>query len=53
MPIEDQGKCLISELEYIENERRLENLNTLQLKPEHALAARGLIHALQLNGGAM
>ncbi|MDA7512582.1 helix-turn-helix transcriptional regulator [Verrucomicrobia bacterium] len=53
MPIEDQGKCLISELEYIENERRLENLNTLQLKPEHALEARGLIHALQLNGGAM
>ena len=53
IPIEDQGKCLISELEYIENERRLENLNTLQLKPEHALEARSLIHALQLHGGAL
>ncbi len=49
-PIEDQGECLVSELEYIENERRLENLNTLQLKPEHALEARKLVQALQRNG---
>ena len=51
-PIEDQGQCLLSELEYIENERRLENLNTLQLKPEHALEARRLVQALVKAGGA-
>lgn len=51
-PIEDQGQCLLSELEYIENERRLENLNTLQLKPEHALNARKLVQALRNQGGA-
>ena len=51
-PIEDQGDCLISELEYIENERRLENLNTLQMKPEHALEARRLVLALMQSGGS-
>ncbi|MDC0325329.1 helix-turn-helix domain-containing protein [bacterium] len=51
-PIEDQGKCLLSELEYIENERRLENLNTIQLKPEHALEARQLVQALIRAGGS-
>ncbi|MBT5927119.1 MAG: HAD family hydrolase, partial [Verrucomicrobia bacterium] len=51
-PIEDQGECLLSELEYIENERRLENLNTLQLKPEHALEARQLLQALVRAGGS-
>lgn len=50
-PIEDQGQCLLSELEYIENERRLENLNTLQLKPEHALEARRLVQSLIKAGG--
>ena len=43
---------LATELEYIENERRLENLNTLQLKPEHALEARRLVQALIKAGGA-
>ena len=40
--IPDQGAMLASELEYIENERRLENLNTLQIHPEQAAAAVGL-----------
>ena len=49
-PIADQGECLISELEYIENERRLENLNTLQIRPDHALKARRLLETLIKTG---
>ena len=45
--IPDQGAMLASELEYIENERRLENLNTLQIHPEQAAAARNLLHHLR------
>jgi hypothetical protein len=46
--IEDQGGLLASELEYMENERRLENLNTLQIRPDQAAAAKDLLHHLNL-----